>query len=590
MALLAALVIFTVIARYCFSLSWKQLAEFNTTLFAFTTFWGMGINVIKDEHVMIDILYDGVKPARKRWLAIVNYLIVLAVVLVFTYQGFKYVGVAGKQISQGMEIPMMYMYGIMPVCGIICAICVVIKIITLYKADISYFAPKNQALSRDDAQAERGEYTTMAMLILLVLLIFFAALGIPLAFAIGASCVTYILIYAPTFITMLPQRVWNGAYSELMIAMPLFMLAGELMNTGGITQRIINFCMELLRPIRGGLGEVNIVASMIFGGISGSSVADTSALGSILIPAMEKEGYPPEASAGITVASSTMGMIIPPSTPMIVYSMISGASVGALFVAGAVPGILIGLTQLVLVYIISAKKGWHPEKIKFDGKRAAKSLLSGIPALIMPLFIIICVSFGVCTASESAGVAVLYSMLVGFFVYKELTWKGVWEALKKTLISSSSIMLIIGFTTIFTWVLTMQKVPQTVGAFFMSLNMPAWAIALIFDVLILMIGTFIDVSPAILLLTPILLPVMVQYGFSPLQFGAMMITGLAIGLVTPPVGMCLNACNKINRMPIIEIFKGAAPYVICNVIVLISISLWGPLTTALPQLLGYSIF
>lgn len=137
--------------RYCFSLSWKQLAEFNTTLFAFTTFWGMGINVIKDEHVMIDILYDGVKPARKRWLAIVNYLIVLAVVLVFTYQGFKYVGVAGKQISQGMEIPMMYMYGIMPVCGIICAICVVIKIITLYKADISYFAPKNQALSRDDA-------------------------------------------------------------------------------------------------------------------------------------------------------------------------------------------------------------------------------------------------------------------------------------------------------------------------------------------------------------------------------------------------------------------------------------------------------
>lgn len=371
----------------------------------------------------------------------------------------------------------------------------------------------------------------MAMLILLVLLIFFAALGVPLAFAIGASCVSYILIYAPNFITMLPQRVWNGAYSELMIAMPLFMLAGELMNTGGITQRIINFCMELLRPVRGGLGEVNIVASMI-----------------------------------------------------------SGASVGALFMAGAVPGILIGLTQLVLVYIISAKKGWHPAKAKFDAKRAAKSLLSGIPALIMPVFIIICVSFGVCTASESAGVAVLYSILVGFFVYKELTWKGVWEALKKTLISSSSIMLIIGFTTIFTWVLTMQKVPQTVGAFFMSLNLPAWAIALIFDVLILLIGTFIDVSPAILLLTPILLPVMQQYGFSPLQFGAMMITGLAIGLVTPPVGMCLNACNKINRMPIIEIFKGAAPYVICNVIVLISISLWGPLTTALPQLLGYSIF
>lgn len=429
----------------------------------------------------------------------------------------------------------------------------------------------------------------MAMIILLILLIFFAVLGVPLAFAIGASCVTYISTNAPTFMSMVPQRVWNGAYSELMIAMPLFMLAGELMNTGGITKRIINFCLQLLKPFRGGLGEVNIVASMIFGGISGSSVADTSALGSILIPAMEDLGYPPDASAGITVASSTMGMIIPPSTPMIVYSMISGASVGALFMAGAVPGILIGLTQLVLVYVISHRKGWHPKKTPFVFKEFASAILSGIPALLMPLFIIICVSFGVCTASESAGVAVLYAILVGFFVYKELTWKAVLEALKKTLISSSSIMIIIGFTTIFTWVLTMQKVPQIVANFFIALNMPAWGIALVFCVMILMIGTFIDVSPAILLLTPIMLPVMQSYGFSALQFGAMMITGLAIGLVTPPVGMCLNACNKINRMPIITIFKGALPYLICNIIVLLVISLWAPLTTWLPLLLGYSL-
>lgn len=429
----------------------------------------------------------------------------------------------------------------------------------------------------------------MAMIILLILLIFFAVLGVPLAFAIGASCVTYISTNAPTFMSMVPQRIWNGAYSELMIAMPLFMLAGELMNTGGITKRIINFCLQLLKPFRGGLGEVNIVASMIFGGISGSSVADTSALGSILIPAMEDLGYPPDASAGITVASSTMGMIIPPSTPMIVYSMISGASVGALFMAGAVPGLLIGATQLVLVYIISHRRGWRPKRTPFVFKEFASAILSGIPALLMPLFIIICVSFGVCTASESAGVAVLYSLLVGFFVYKELTWKAVLEALKKTLISSSSIMIIIGFTTIFTWVLTMQKVPQIVANFFIGLNMPAWGIALVFCVMILMIGTFIDVSPAILLLTPIMLPVMQNYGFSALQFGAMMITGLAIGLVTPPVGMCLNACNKINRMPIIAIFKGALPYLICNIIVLLAISLWGPLTTWLPLMLGYSL-
>ncbi|MBQ4264771.1 MAG: TRAP transporter large permease [Clostridia bacterium] len=427
----------------------------------------------------------------------------------------------------------------------------------------------------------------MAIVFLLIGLIIFAAIGVPLAFSIGATCISYLSAVRPMFLSMMPQRIWNGVYSELMIAMPLFMLAGELMNTGGITKRIINFCMELLRPIRGGLGEVNIVASMIFGGISGSSVADTSALGSILIPAMEQEGYPPDASAGITVASSTMGMIIPPSTPMVVYAMISGASIGALFMAGAVPGILIGLTQLILVYVISHRKGWHPQKTNFSAKRFWKAIFSGIPALLMPLFIIVCVSFGICTASESAGVAVLYSMIVGFFIYKELTWKDVWNALKKTLISSSSVMIIIGFSSIFTWVLTIQKVPDLVANFFMSMNVPAWGIALMFDVLILIIGTFIDVSPAILMLTPIMLPVMQSYGFTALQFGAMLITGLAIGLVTPPVGMCLNACNKINRMPIISIFKGALPFITCNVIVLIAISVFPVLTTWLPTLLGY---
>ena len=228
----------------------------------------------------------------------------------------------------------------------------------------------------------------MAMLILLVLLIIFALMGVPLAFAIGASCITYIMAFNPGFLAMLPQRIWNGAFSELMIAMPLFMLAGELMNVGGMTDRLMKFFTVLLHPINGGLGEVNVVASMIFGGISGSSVADTSALGSIEIPAMEEAGYPSGVATGVTVASSTMGMIIPPSTPMIVYSMISGGSVGALFMAGAIPGIMIGLGQLLLVYILSEKNHWHPKREKLDGKVVKDALLGGLPALILPHIIL----------------------------------------------------------------------------------------------------------------------------------------------------------------------------------------------------------
>ena len=427
----------------------------------------------------------------------------------------------------------------------------------------------------------------MVIFILLVLLLIIAFIGVPLAFSIGASSLIYMQLNAPQFIQMMPQRIWSGVFSFIMVAMPLFMLAGELMNTGGITKRIINFCLYLVRPYRGGLGEVNIVSSMIFGGISGSSVADTSAIGSIMIPAMEEKGYPSKFAAGVTVASSTMGMIIPPSVPMIVYAMVSGASVGKLFIAGLIPGVMVGVSQLVMVYVISKKKGYHPKRGPFDWKDFLSTMIGGIPALAMPVVVVLFVSFGICTASESAGIAVLYSLIVGFFFYRELTVKKVIVALRKTLIASSSIMIIIGFTTIFTWLLTMANVPTMIAEFFLNFNMPVWGYMLMFDVLILFLGTFIDVTPAILLISPILLPVMRGIGVSELQFGAMIITGLAIGLVSPPVGMCLNACNKINRMPVIEIFKGAVPFVLCNVLVLLLISLFPGFTTWLPSIMSY---
>ncbi|TCL00066.1 tripartite ATP-independent transporter DctM subunit [Natranaerovirga hydrolytica] len=427
----------------------------------------------------------------------------------------------------------------------------------------------------------------MAMFIMLILLIVLAVIGVPLAFSIGASALIYMQTNVPHLIPMLPQRVWGGVFSFVMIAMPLFIFAGELMNTGGITKRIINLCMYLVKPFRGGLGEVNIVSSMLFGGISGSSVADTSAIGSVMIPSMEENGYPSKFAAGVTVASSTMGMIIPPSVPMIVYAMVSGASVGNLFIAGLIPGLMIGISQLFLVFFISRKKGYHPPKTPFVLIDFLKAILSGVPALAMPVIIVVFVSFGVTTASESAGVAVFYALLVGFFVYRELTIQKVIKALKKTFIASSSIMIIIGFTTIFTWLLTMANIPTVVASFFLALDMPLWGYVILFDIIILLLGTFIDVTPAILLLSPILLPVMQSVGVSELQFGAMMITGLGIGLVTPPVGMCLNACTKINRMPILQIFKGALPFIICNIVVLVLISLVPALTTWLPSVLSY---
>ena len=425
----------------------------------------------------------------------------------------------------------------------------------------------------------------MELSLMFFALIVLLVIGVPIAYAIGTSGILYMLLSNPTFLLTFPQRVWSGTESFIIIAMPLFMLTGELMNHSGLTRRLIDFSMLLVRPLRGGLGEVNVVASMIFGGISGSSVADTSALGSILIPDMVKKGYPKGFAAGITVASSTIGMIIPPSVPMLMYAMVSGASVGKLFLAGLIPGILVGLTQLVLTYVISRKKGYHPPKEKLDYKYALKVTKDGSLAVLMPLLIIVSVSAGIATASESAGIAVLYAAILGFFVYKELKWTDVRKALKKTFMMSSSIMIIGGFTMIFTWILAVEQVPAAIASFLINSNIPAWMVFLLLDILILLLGTFLDVTPCILLISPILLPVMQQFGMSELQFGAIIIVGLAIGLVTPPVGMCLNVASKICRMDIVSIFKSAAPFIVCNVIVLVGITFIPALSMWLPSLM-----
>ena len=244
-------------------------------------------------------------------------------------------------------------------------------------------------------------------------------IGVPIAYSLGGAGIVYMLLRDPVFLLTVPQRVWSGTNNFIIIAMPLFMLAGELMNRSGLTKRLMDFSALLVRPIRGGLGEVNVIASMIFGGISGSSVADTSALGSIEIPSMVKAGYPLGFATGVTVASSTMGMIIPPSIPMLMYAMISGASVGKLFLAGLLPGVLIGLTQFSLTYGISKKNGWHPKYERMNGREMYKTAKDGLLAVLMPVFIVLSVSLGIATASESAAIAVLYALILGFFVYKE---------------------------------------------------------------------------------------------------------------------------------------------------------------------------
>jgi tripartite ATP-independent transporter DctM subunit len=423
------------------------------------------------------------------------------------------------------------------------------------------------------------------MIILLVSLIVFLVLGIPIAYSLGLSGFCYFLVVHPELLPVLPQRLFAGMNSYAMIALPLFITMGLLMNASGITTRLIDFSLLLVGRLRGGLGAVNVLASMIFGGISGSSVSDTASIGAVLIPEMQQRGYSVEFSSGITVASSTMGMIIPPSVPMVIYALVAEESVGKLFLGSAIPGIMIGLFMLAITIGISYRKKYPKEEIQLSRKEQFARVRRSILAIIMPVFVVGSVVLGIATATESAGIGVLYAFIIGIFVIRGLKLKEIPLILKSAIMTSATVMIIIALSQLYVWILAIEKIPQLVAAFVTGLNVPAVVILLCIDLIILLTGTFVDVSPAILLLTPVFLPAVRALGMSGVQFGVILICGLAVGLVTPPVGMCLNVASAISKLGIGRIFRGALPFLLANAITLVLITLLPSLSIWLPGLL-----
>lgn len=422
------------------------------------------------------------------------------------------------------------------------------------------------------------------MIILLVSLTVFLVLGIPIAYSLGLSGFCYFALVHPELLTILPQRFLSGMDAYAMIALPLFILMGLLMNAGGITTRLIDFSMLFVGRMRGGLGAVNVLASMVFGGISGSSVSDTASVGAVLIPEMKKKGYTAEFAAGITVASSTMGIIIPPSVPMIIYALVAEESVGKLFLGSLIPGVMIGILMLGITVVVSYWKRYPRETLQLTGREKLERIRQSLLALIMPVFVVGAVVFGIATATESAGLGVLYAFVVGAFVIRDLELKAIPPLMRDSIMTSANVMIIIALSKLYIWILALERVPQTVALFIGGLDLPVFAILLCVDVIILATGTFVDVSPAILLLTPVFLPSMAALGVSRIQFGVILITGLAVGLVTPPVGMCLNVASAISKLGIGAIFRGALPFLLANIITLVAVTFLPPLSLWLPAL------
>ncbi|MDA3824278.1 MAG: TRAP transporter large permease [Bacteroidales bacterium] len=423
-----------------------------------------------------------------------------------------------------------------------------------------------------------------------ILITFFTSMliGIPLFIALlTAGFVGFIFIGDLSLLKIIPQQFFGGMDTFSLMAIPLFIYAGSLMNESGLTDRLLRITKSLVGHLRGGLGYVNILASILFAGINGSASADTSALGSVLIPAMAKEGYSRSYAAGLTAGSSLIGPIIPPSIFMILYANMTNTSIGGLFIAGILPGLLLGAAFAVMNFYYSVKYKFPVSDKKADRKEILDSFIYSLPAIIAPLVIMGGILFGIFTPTESSAIAVIYIVLAGFFLTKKLTLRKLWDAAVESARLTSAIFLIIGAAIVIGWLLTYARVPTLFGEF-VSRNVESpLAILFLLSGIIFILGMFMEEIASLVLLTPIFAPLAISVGIDPFHFGIVMVLNITIALITPPMGACVFIASAVGKVELGLLFKKIWPFVITAIIALILIILFPPITTLLPSLFKF---
>ncbi|WP_417207843.1 TRAP transporter large permease [Antarctobacter sp.] len=423
----------------------------------------------------------------------------------------------------------------------------------------------------------------MDVTILFTVFVIGLMLGIPVAITLGLSSLAY-LLFAGMPPVVMPQKMYAGMDVFVLLSIPGFILAGNLMNQGGITHRIIRFANAIVGWIKGGLGLTNIAASMLFGGITGTAVADAASLGGVLIPGMKKAGYPADFSAAVTAASSTVGPIIPPSVPMIIVGALSGISVGKMFLAGAIPGILMGVAMMVTCYIISVRRGYPHQPWQGFGE-VARSFGGAFWAIAMTFLIIYGLLSGYATPTETAVVASVYAFIVGAFIYRELPIRKLPAIIADSAVSAAGILALVGFANVFGWILVSERIPQAIADSVLSLTENKFLVILLINLLLLFVGMFMETIAALIILFVPLLSLSNAVGIDPLHFATFAVLNLMIGLTTPPVGVCLFVCANIARLPLAPVVRAILPFLFTNILVLLAVSYFAPLATWLPSIL-----
>ena len=412
-------------------------------------------------------------------------------------------------------------------------------------------------------------------------------IGVPIAISLGVAALVAIYFGSTLPLDLIVQKAFTSLDSFPMLAIPFFMLAGILMGKGGVSKRLLNLASALAGWMTGGLSIVTIIACMFFAAISGSGPATVAAIGTFMIPAMIAKKYDAGFAAAVPAAAGSIGVIIPPSIPFVIYGVIGNVSVGDMFIAGIIPGLLIGISLIMTAYIISKRRGYKPEDEteKFSIKDVLVALNDAKWALLIPVIILGGIYGGIFTPTEAAVVAVVYAIIIGVFVYKELDLKGLYDSFMETIIINATTMIIIGLSVSFAYFMTIEQIPNQIAQFLTDLSSNPIVILILINLLLLVVGMFIDTISAIVILTPILLPVVMAVGVDPVHFGVILVANLAIGFVTPPLGVNLFVASSVGRVRFEQISLSVIPFIITMIIALVLITLIPELSTWLPSLL-----
>ncbi|MCJ7830116.1 MAG: TRAP transporter large permease, partial [Desulfobacterales bacterium] len=410
-------------------------------------------------------------------------------------------------------------------------------------------------------------------------------LGLPLFLSIGCSALITIFFFLPDLpLELIPQNLIGGIDSFSLLAIPFFFLAGEIMNSGGQTRRIIRFAEGLVGTIPGGLAHVNVITNVIYAGISGAAVADAAAIGSIMIPAMKKAGYPARFTAAINAAAATIGPIFPPSIPMIIYGVIANVSVGRLFLAGVIPGLIMGLYFMITCFVLAVKRGYpNSEHMQLEG--LLKRTVEVFWALMSPAVIVGGILLGVFTPTEAGAVAVLYSAIIGGLVYRELTLASLVDIFRRTLVNSATVLILVGTSQVFGWVVAQSNIGADIGRIMLAVSKNPQVILLELNILFLVIGMIMDPLAALIIFVPIFLPITQSVGVDPVHFGLVVVLNLMIGLSTPPVGYLLYMTSALAEVQVEKVIVEILPFLAVMLIILIMCTYWPQMVMYLPNMM-----